>query len=216
MLHLCEQCCWAVGNLAGDSQEARNALIQKGAIAPLIQCLQSSFQIHTTLLQNNNASLTNGNVMFGLCRNAAWALSNMARGAETSALAFLQSTTAAATASDTTRRLTADDLADILLSPHIMTISSQTDPFLDVNSIQNESSSSAPLVGSGSTQNQWMEVAYETCWILAFLTAREHEAVQILCSPSDNKTNDEDGSVEMVLGRSDNIQQGSENLPTNQ
>ena len=35
-----------------------------------------------------------------------------------------------------------------------------------------------------------------------------------LRSPSDNKTNDEDGSVEMALSRRDNIQQGSENLPT--
>ena len=33
-------------------------------------------------------------------------------------------------------------------------------------------------------------------------------------SPCNNKTDDTDESVEMALGRSDNIQQGSENLPT--
>jgi len=55
-----EQAVWALGNIAGDSPNCRNAVLAGGAMAPLLQLLQ----------QNSKLSML---------RNATWTLSNFCR-----------------------------------------------------------------------------------------------------------------------------------------
>lgn len=57
-----DQAVWAIGNIAGDSPEFRDYVLQQGVLHPLLQLLQ---------LPNNKLSLI---------RNAAWTLSNFCRG----------------------------------------------------------------------------------------------------------------------------------------
>lgn len=72
VLELCQQCCWAVGNLAGDSQSARDAARQAGVVQPLVTVLSKGMELKHT----------------DICRNAAWALSNLTRGVTTSGKEF--------------------------------------------------------------------------------------------------------------------------------
>lgn len=72
LLQVCSQSCWAVGNLAGDSQVARNAARNASVVPSLCTVLQKGLE-----LQHNS-----------ICRNAAWALSNLTRGVTTSGTEF--------------------------------------------------------------------------------------------------------------------------------
>jgi len=166
-LLLCEQCSWAIGNLAGDSKEARKEATIKGTIDPLVQCLTFSFQLRSILNYSNQTDAKHvliKNAIFGLCRNSAWAISNMARGASTSALPFISF-------------FKSQDIANILLASDVFTTSIQEQP-IEISEIGSFTS---------ATKTNWLEVVYETCWILAFLTAREHEAVYELCSVTESK-----------------------------
>ena len=72
VLEVCQQCCWAVGNLAGDSQVARDAARHAGVVPSLTTVLIKGMELR------HNA----------ICRNAAWALSNLTRGVTTSGKEF--------------------------------------------------------------------------------------------------------------------------------
>jgi hypothetical protein len=72
VLEVCQQCCWAVGNLAGDSQVARDAARQAEVVPSLTTVLTKGMEL------KHNA----------ICRNAAWALSNLTRGVTTSGKEF--------------------------------------------------------------------------------------------------------------------------------
>lgn len=72
LLELCQQCCWAVGNLAGDSQPARDAARRAGVVPPLVTVLKKGMELKHT----------------AICRNVAWALSNLTRGVTTSGKEF--------------------------------------------------------------------------------------------------------------------------------
>jgi importin subunit alpha-1 len=56
-----EQAVWALGNIAGDSPQCRDFVLQHGALAPLLQQLNESSKI-------------------SMLRNATWTLSNLCRG----------------------------------------------------------------------------------------------------------------------------------------
>ena len=56
-----EQAIWALGNIAGDSPECRDYVLDQGILSPLL----------TLLTKSNRLSM---------CRNAVWALSNLCRG----------------------------------------------------------------------------------------------------------------------------------------
>ncbi|XP_067934669.1 uncharacterized protein [Watersipora subatra] len=68
--NLQEQCAWALGNIAGDSEQCRDLLIIQGAILPLIALLKSTDT--------------------GCIQNAAFALSNLARGDNSKRTRLLQ------------------------------------------------------------------------------------------------------------------------------
>lgn len=72
MLEVCQQTCWAIGNLAGDSQLARDIARQAGVVQPLCTVLQKGMELKHT----------------SICRNSAWALSNLTRGVTTSGKEF--------------------------------------------------------------------------------------------------------------------------------
>ena len=75
---LVEQCCWAMGNIAGDSSIARQQLLSPDSYGKqVIQLLQQSLEISLKYHFNE------------LSRNVAWALGNLARGANTSAWLFI-------------------------------------------------------------------------------------------------------------------------------
>ena len=63
---------WAVGNLAGDSQPARDAARHAGVVQPLVTILCKGMELKHT----------------AICRNAAWAFSNLTRGITTSGQDF--------------------------------------------------------------------------------------------------------------------------------
>lgn len=127
-----QQCCWALGNLAGDSQSSRDTLLRTNGL------LESLVQVCKHGLQTPSPSLV---------RNAAWALSNIARG-----------TTSA-------RRLCG---GPSLLTPHLlsqMTLSPER---------------YSPI--TNTTHVTWWDVAQEGMWVVAYLTAKEDDVVQYLCS----------------------------------
>lgn len=68
---LAEHAAWVLGNIAADCEEFRQQLIANGAVVPLVRILASQVGEKE------------------LVKNCAWALSNMARGHETSAEAFI-------------------------------------------------------------------------------------------------------------------------------
>ena len=157
---LCEQCCWALGNIAGDSQRSRSALMHQGAIRPLVCALRIAFK-----------GLPDATIYSaGLCRNITWALCNILRGGiKNSSLPFLELTP---TFTDLGPLLTSADLYQLILAPELK---SQTQPaVIDPNAM-------STLDGEVITIVTWEEVALEACWLVAFLTAKEDEAVEFLC-----------------------------------
>ena len=123
---LSSQCCWFLGNLAGD-----------------VSCRASCLTLVPVLIQVLRASLVSQQV--SVCRNATWAVSNLARGP--SARPFLGDSL-----------LTPSLISQILLAPERME-------------------------SDGGTIT-WSQVAYEMLWTVAFLTARDEEAVDYLCNPT--------------------------------
>jgi len=138
ILLLAEQLSWALGNICADNLSARIISMEKGALEILVRGQNISFI-------RKNAEL---------CRNSAWALSNLARGNDISALPFLVASTLAYGYSDAGIR---DD-----------------DTYLNVDII-------VQMLLMTDEQNQWEEVKCDLCWLLAFLTAKEDDAVRLLC-----------------------------------
>lgn len=61
-----EQCIWALGNIAGDSSQCRDYLLQSDIMRPLLTILHSE--------------VNSANPRISLVRNATWTLSNLCRG----------------------------------------------------------------------------------------------------------------------------------------
>jgi hypothetical protein len=78
---LVEQAAWALGNMAGDSPEARVRLRELGVLAPLVALLRAAPAPTQQEVRVEPSA--------GLRRTAAWALCNMMRGGETPARPFV-------------------------------------------------------------------------------------------------------------------------------
>ena len=61
VLDVREQAVWALGNIAGDSPQCRDYVLQQGALRPLLQLLSENHKL-------------------SMLRNATWTLSNFCRG----------------------------------------------------------------------------------------------------------------------------------------
>jgi Armadillo/beta-catenin-like repeat len=106
--------------------------LQAGVVQPLVTVLSKGMELKHT----------------AICRNAAWALSNLIRSVTTSGKEFCGPSL-----------LTPTLVAIVLMSPEQQLLT---------------------IVFSF----WWMDVANEMCWLLAFLTAREDDVVDLLCQPS--------------------------------
>eukprot|EP00560_Eucampia_antarctica_P002242 CAMPEP_0197841852 /NCGR_PEP_ID=MMETSP1437-20131217/46410_1 /TAXON_ID=49252 ORGANISM="Eucampia antarctica, Strain CCMP1452" /NCGR_SAMPLE_ID=MMETSP1437 /ASSEMBLY_ACC=CAM_ASM_001096 /LENGTH=791 /DNA_ID=CAMNT_0043451659 /DNA_START=564 /DNA_END=2939 /DNA_ORIENTATION=+ len=205
IIDLTEQCCWALGNIAGDSSSARQVILQQQSqpqsndnIPSLI--ISALFLSHEVACLKQQATWIQNNTLedltvVGLCRNAAWALSNLARGAETSACLFLQNKIHDG-------RLTPRILANLLTSPERffrspstnVSKSSSFDEEQMKTKKDNVDQQMTNTVATGTTTKidetppSWTDVALETMWFSAFLTAREYEAVDYLCSNGDTSS----------------------------
>lgn len=173
---LCEQCAWAIGNVGGDSQRARDAARDASAIPVLVRALRAGF--------NFGRRGESGGVppMVGLCRNAAWALSNLARGAYTSAGPFLSSSNA----SGDDGLLTPQDLSE-LLAADVIVLREAGPKAVGLGrargvSVDGVAGPDAVVEVPDAT---WLDVASEVLWVVAFLSAREDAAVDFLLGSPD-------------------------------
>jgi len=160
---VCAQCCWAIGNLAGDGQHARDDVRTNGAVSPLVHTLRHAIGMITT-----EEAYTGGcgrrRQWIDLARNAAWALSNLARGGDTSAMEFIGG----------------GSQMNLLDTHDFIAILSHTPPPPTAEDASMNITSST----TDSTVT-WDDILVETFWMLAFLTAREDDGVRVLLkSPS--------------------------------
>jgi len=86
-----EQACWAIGNIAGDSDEFRAALIGNGALAPLLAFLATAAAAAAAAATTTpQVVVVQQNSPTTCSQTAAWAVSNLSRGS-TSATHFAAS-----------------------------------------------------------------------------------------------------------------------------
>ena len=161
-ISLCEQCCWALGNVAGDSQRSRDALRSGGVIGPIVAALR--FGLNVAASASTVGYIGAAEPVVGLCRNAAWALSNLARGSYSSAVPFLQMDNAGIEFG----LLTPGDLYQVLA----------------VHELSRYENAAVASANADSTVSSWMDVANECNWLVCLITGKEDEAVEFLFSES--------------------------------
>lgn len=176
---LCEQCCWAVGNLGGDSQRIRDRLHTLNAIRPLCSALRLGLAIASRVqsIDRGNRDESQSPVI-GLCRNAAWALSNLARGSYTSAMPFLQLETAPTTDAEQN---------EALLTP--------ADMFQLISVHERSRCDVAAANRSRSDLSTWADVSIECSWLLTLLTSKEDAAIDFIFRGGSANTGDNNFAI---------------------
>ena len=191
-LQLCEKCVWAVGNLAGDSELARMALLKEedddedmGIVPKLLGCLmlglamtteQRSTTWHQLQSSQHVRAAEEFQTVIELLRNSIWALINLYRGEEI---------------------IAPSDILDLQQQPpppppHTQQNSSGTimsyqrlSPY-DIGyllSLSDESfatTSTATMMSGRGTKATWDDVANETCWLLSYLSRLEDDAKSVM------------------------------------
>lgn len=79
-----EDSCWTIGNIAGDSDEYRSALLEQNVLQPIIKFLQQSLTLWTAACQISESQFSHSVSAaqhLGRAGTAVWTLSNIARGA---------------------------------------------------------------------------------------------------------------------------------------
>ena len=174
-------CAWILGNVAGDSSHSRRTLLQyrntSQSNGTIVSVVSACIHMEVLVTRRRNGmeeeqQQGNGEQDLELLRNALWALTNLARGAETSAVSFVN---ANANATHGHATVITGELIVQLLSPPL-------DKCLkDAATKQQQQQQGQGR--QGQEQNEqvtWIQIMTETYWLLAFLTAREEEAVQVL------------------------------------
>ena len=103
---LCEEVCWAIGNIAGDSDDYRVLLLESGTLKPMVNFMlyalnrlqlasvnstqSEGMGIDVAGLSPLSSSGSNLDIYQSRAQTAVWALSNMARGVVPGAI-FLES-----------------------------------------------------------------------------------------------------------------------------
>lgn len=76
--------CWAIGNIAGDSDEYRSALLYCGALQPVVEFLAQSLVHWNSAFETDAADSATRDSMIELHESRActaiWTISNIARG----------------------------------------------------------------------------------------------------------------------------------------
>lgn len=151
---LCEQCCWAIANIAGDSYRSRMAILENQSISSEGGIVVS---VPTLLLDVLHIGMKSQSA--GLCRNSIWAISNLLRGPSSAVTHhyFLP------VDNNTNSSLQPKDVIHLLVAPEIF-VAAGVLPKLQ-----------------GTSVVSWNEVALEACWMVSFLTSKDDEVVNYLC-----------------------------------
>lgn len=78
-----EDSCWTIGNIAGDSDEYRSALLEQNVMQPIIKFLHQSLTLGGAAREISDSQLSHSVSVaqhLGRAGTAVWTLSNIARG----------------------------------------------------------------------------------------------------------------------------------------
>lgn len=153
-LDLCWKCVWSIGNLAGDSETAREALRGMQVLPRLITCISLGIQ-HATVCRdgNNNPHFRS---LTSLVRYSVWGLTNFVREGGIPLREFFdfESEDNLNNNGQQHRRLTTFVFKQLLTSPEGL------EPLPADDS------------KSSNAESTWYDVAAETCWLISFLPLR--------------------------------------------
>lgn len=152
---LCEQCCWVIANLAGDSYRSRMTIMEK-QITP-------SISVPSLLVSVLQVGINT--VSSGLCRNTIWTIRNLLRGQSTTDIIHQYFLSARHNDASGTYLLKSKMVIQLLVAPEMLSPAVET--------------------MKSSVAVSWNEVAIETCWMVSSLTAKDDDVVKLLCSYSD-------------------------------
>lgn len=198
-LQLCEKCVWAVGNLAGDSQLARMALLKEeeddDIVPKLLGCLKLGLAMTKELRSTNWHQLQSSQqvraaeefqTVMGLLRNSIWALINLYRQEETIAptdILDLQQQQPPPLAPHTEQHSSGTIMSYQRLSPYdIGCLLSLSDESFTTTS------TATMMSGRGMQATTWDDIANETCWLLSYLSRLEDDpksVMEFLCTKWD-------------------------------
>ncbi len=182
---MCEKCVWAVGNLAGDSELARMALLREdmGVVPKLMDCLMLGLRMkedqpwvqQQLQQQQQQQQLESFQTMIELLRNTIWAIINLFRGGG-------------------------------IIASDVLDLQQQQQPRIQQNlsgmkcyhrlssrnigcllSLLDESFPSATTTTlKRGMKATWDDVANETCWLLSYLSQDNTSVVDFLCNQWDS------------------------------
>jgi len=189
-LELCEKCVWAIGNLAGDSIMAKDALLKMGALPRLIKCVSLGFSLVRQQQQQQQQpnSVSNNSQqqqsLIDLMRNSVWALNNLFREGGMPASEFLDMQNPQMSLLDgeqgqmntPQQRLTARDVSMLLSATDVLPSPSTT-----INA------TNGIMMNDETSKTTWMDVAIDTCWLVSYLTTNDSMAVDYLCGDEKRK-----------------------------
>jgi len=153
-IDLVEKCVWAIGNLAGDSEMARQSIIQSPVTVPkLISCLflGIAFATNSKISPERIAAIPS---ILNLIRNTVWTMTNLVREGSLPSWMLIEMQNPM-----NYSRVNRQQLSLLLSCPERLADNS-----------------------AGSTVSSWYDIAAETCWLLFFLTSGDDAIVQFLCS----------------------------------
>lgn len=153
-IDLVEKCIWAIGNLAGDSEMARQSIIQSPVTVPkLISCVSFGIAYATS----SNIPPEGVDAMppiLNLIRNTVWTMTNLVREGSLPSWMLIEMQNPM-----NYSRVNRQQLSLLLSCPERMADNS-----------------------TGTTVSSWYDIAAETCWLVFFLTSRDDAVVEYLCS----------------------------------
>ncbi|KAL7470654.1 hypothetical protein ACHAXS_010927 [Conticribra weissflogii] len=154
VIDLVEKCIWAIGNLAGDSEMARQSIIQSTVTVPkLISCLSLgiAFVTSSSIPTERTTALPS---IVNLIRNTVWAMTNLVREGSLPSWMLIEMQNPMEYS-----RVSRQQLSWLLSCPERL-------------------AGNSPV----SNASSWYDVAAEACWLVFFLTSMDDAVVEFLCS----------------------------------
>ena len=155
-VNICEKCVWAIGNLAGDSEMAREALLEAQTLTQMIRCISWGIASIQSCTPDVQGSLIN------LLRNSLRTMVNFARVGMVCLADLVEVNNAQMSNGEQQCNLmTSGDLSSLLLLPP--SVSNETKLNTDLNNASCH------------------DVVTETFWLLAFLTDKDSITIEFIC-----------------------------------